>query len=137
MPRRSPLRSKAISGGLLLPYWSVSKNVLSLEVSTSETPWPFRLFGSHLLPTLGRVSTLCWRERLGSAVTGTGAPGTGAVTVPPALTSTRPEGPALGTVGRADPLPALAAVRGPSASGGLVTQTPFPWEWQGHSDSCP
>ena len=27
--------------------------------------------------------------------------------------------------------------RGPDASGGLVTQTPFPREQQGHSDSCP
>ena len=69
---------------------------------------------------------LCWRERLGSAVTGTGALGTGAVTVPSSLTSTCPEGPALGAAGCADPLPALAAVRGPECQ-----------QWLGDTDTIP
>ena len=65
-----------------------------------------------------------WRERLGSAITGTGAPGAG--NCAPYSHLCPSGGTCSGSSSRSDPLPALAAVTGPGCQ-----------RWLGDTDTVP
>ena len=126
MPRRPALRSRPLVrplAALLVCFQECSlagsfhfQNPMAISIVWFPPP-------SYPGPRVHRCASH-WRERLGSAVTGTGAPGAG--NCAPYSHLCPSGGTCSGSSSRSDPLPALAAVTGPGCQ-----------RWLGDTDTVP